>query len=312
MTSPSGRGPLRLSYNGITSDFQSDDGGSIPPSRSMVEKLQVPTQAPPHTWAGYSGPWIENAFQKYYAEHGVKTDRIYIPICWTDNYLANGFRAPLWTTLWLNQTLRQDKKYFTVVQNDDGILESIPKWADVLVFAAGGVGNIPIPLLKEDLQPYQRKDIERPIQLCFTGSIMACESARGHAVGKLMTMMRPNWSFSEKLPYESFFKQLNESVFSLCPRGYGRTSFRLYESLGMGAIPVYVWDDIEWLPYKEILDWSGLAVSINVRDIDRLPEILDSHTPEMIAAKQKKIRKLYHHYFTAEAVCEYIFKRLAI
>ena len=45
------------------------------------------------------------------------------------------------------------------------------------------------------------------------------------------------------------FKQLiSESYFSL-PRGYGPTSFRLYESIKSGTVPVYISDE-HFLPYK--------------------------------------------------------------
>lgn len=34
------------------------------------------------------------------------------------------------------------------------------------------------------------------------------------------------------------------SVFHLCPRGNGPTSYRLYESLQAGTIPIYVWEEV--------------------------------------------------------------------
>jgi len=33
------------------------------------------------------------------------------------------------------------------------------------------------------------------------------------------------------------------SKFALCPRGYGKTSFRIQEALQYGAIPVYISDE---------------------------------------------------------------------
>src|SRR5690606_4276283 len=62
---------------------------------------------------------------------------------------------------------------------------------------------------------------------------------------------------------------MSRTVFALCPRGYGKTSFRLYESMQMGCVPVYIYDD-PWLPYTDILDWSELAVLCHVSELSRL------------------------------------------
>ena len=38
----------------------------------------------------------------------------------------------------------------------------------------------------------------------------------------------------------------------LSPRGWGRTLFSLCETIRLGNIPIYIWDDIPWIPYKSI------------------------------------------------------------
>ena len=47
-----------------------------------------------------------------------------------------------------------------------------------------------------------------------------------------------------------FQQIMSESYFSICPRGYGPTSFRLYESIAAGVVPVYI-SDSHFLPYAE-------------------------------------------------------------
>ena len=42
--------------------------------------------------------------------------------------------------------------------------------------------------------------------------------------------------------------RLNEATYVVAPRGYGRSSFFLYECLAAGALPIYVYDDEPWLP----------------------------------------------------------------
>jgi hypothetical protein len=48
----------------------------------------------------------------------------------------------------------------------------------------------------------------------------------------------PNW---EEL--------IRGSVFHLCPRGNGPTSYRLFESLQAGTIPIYIWEEVRLLPF---------------------------------------------------------------
>ena len=45
---------------------------------------------------------------------------------------------------------------------------------------------------------------------------------------------------------------MRDSLFSLCPRGYGPTSFRLYESIQLGSIPVYIAEDDEHIALSRI------------------------------------------------------------
>ena len=62
-----------------------------------------------------------------------------------------------------------------------------------------------------------------------------------------------------------FVELMSRSVFALCPRGYGRTSYRMYEALQLGCIPVYIHDE-SWLPYADELDWREFAVLVPLAD----------------------------------------------
>jgi hypothetical protein len=91
----------------------------------------------------------------------------------------------------------------------------------------------------------------------------------------------------------------------LAPRGYGRSSFRFFEAMLLNVIPVYFWDDIEWLPYKDILDYSTFSVSIHEKDIPRTYEILTSISNEKYANMIEELNKV-RQYFTLEYMAEYI------
>jgi hypothetical protein len=70
---------------------------------------------------------------------------------------------------------------------------------------------------------------------------------------------------------------LSRSAFVLCPRGHGPSSYRLFETLAAGRVPVVVSD--RWLPPPRI-DWQSCSVRVAERDVAHIPRILDSLQPE--------------------------------
>lgn len=66
------------------------------------------------------------------------------------------------------------------------------------------------------------------------------------------------------------------SKFSICPRGCGLSSYRLFESMSLGVAPVIIADG--WEPPAGI-DWS-FALFVRESDVRRLDAILRSHESE--------------------------------
>ena len=114
------------------------------------------------------------------------------------------------------------------------------------------------------------------------------------------SMWTPNVSIDKQ---NKFVEITCNSKFVLCPRGYGRNSFRFYEVLNLGCIPIYVWDDIEWLPYE--INYEKFCISINIKDLHKLKEILskiDSIEYNEMILEYNKIKYL----FTLDGVYDYI------
>ena len=64
-----------------------------------------------------------------------------------------------------------------------------------------------------------------------------------------------------------------DSKFVLCPRGSGTSSFRLFETLAAGRVPVIISDD--WLPIPGP-DWRACAVRVPERNANAIPDMLES------------------------------------
>jgi hypothetical protein len=66
------------------------------------------------------------------------------------------------------------------------------------------------------------------------------------------------------------------SRFVLCPRGAGPSSYRIFETMAAGRVPVILSDS--WVPPRGPA-WDQCALIINESDIGALPRILRDHAP---------------------------------
>lgn len=76
---------------------------------------------------------------------------------------------------------------------------------------------------------------------------------------------------------------LARSKFILCPRGLGASSWRLFETMRIGRVPVVISDD--WVPPMGI-NWDSFLVQVPERDIRLIPSILTEIEDEWIARSQ--------------------------
>ena len=112
-----------------------------------------------------------------------------------------------------------------------------------------------------------------------------------------------------KTAADMFVEATLQSKFCLAPRGYGRGSFRFYEAMLLDTIPVYFWDDQEWLPYKDIIDYTTFTVSIQEKDIEKTYNILESISKETYESMMEHMKR-YRNMFTLGGMCEYILLRI--
>lgn len=69
----------------------------------------------------------------------------------------------------------------------------------------------------------------------------------------------------------SYLEAILDSHFVLCPRGHGSSSFRLFETMQMGRVPVILSDD--WVPPRGPA-WADFSVRVSEERVRELPEIL--------------------------------------
>ena len=257
----------------------------------------------------HEGEYLEDALHRFFQEFTVRgnnIDRYYIPVSWTTVYNDNLDIAELRALI---KGLDDGKKYFTVCQRALGIGINLP--ADCLLFSAGRNHGIPIPLVSSKI-PVLGPDPVRDIYCSFVGSDTHPIRKRlaktfGSKKDYHIEILKTSDVNPSKVP--NYIDVMRRSKFSFCPRGFGPTSFRLYEALQLGSIPVYISDD-HVLPWGDVINWNNLCVIVKSDDIhsisDRLSAITDERREEMLLYA----RAMYQDFFTIPAVCRNIIKRL--
>ncbi|MFC1878380.1 exostosin family protein [Chloroflexota bacterium] len=100
---------------------------------------------------------------------------------------------------------------------------------------------------------------------------------------------------------QAFFYNIRDSDYTLCVRGSGNFSARLYETLALGRIPIFVDTDCI-LPYDHLVDWRRYTLWVDQREIDRLPHMLLDFHHSLSAADfielQFKIRQFWQQWLS--------------
>lgn len=102
---------------------------------------------------------------------------------------------------------------------------------------------------------------------------------------------------------EGYVKNIIESDYTLCVRGYGNNSIRFFEALCCGRIPVFVNTDCV-LPFDFLIDWKKYCVWVEEDEIHKIPEkVLEFHNKlsnEEFKTLQVAIRNIWKTYFTPQ------------
>lgn len=217
-------------------------------TKRMIEVFRAFNQDAAHPFP--YPPDNECIFEQWYCQQFKEEDareRIYLPIYWTGYYVRNQYGKDTAAIKHLQgylNNLDKSKKYYTICQYDDGILNDL-SGLDIRVYSMSGEPmDVALPLI---CPPHKVSfEVERDIFMCFVGRLT-------HPLrNKLIEQYGKDpecYVTSRAHSIEEYCKVMARSVFALCPRGYGPTSFRVAEALQFGTIPIYISDKMI-LPYN--------------------------------------------------------------
>jgi hypothetical protein len=251
------------------------------------------------------GELIEEFADRYYRDKPDANGFSYIPLHWCAWHVNNGYGKQKDACVRLLQDLPKGR-YFTIAQYDGGTLIDdflTEKGCVTFVCDCKIERNIIIPLLC-DPHPVKRDDYT-PFLCSFVGSFNT------HPVRPALRDMyqrAPGFYFGHR-DTVLFRNVMRQSRFTLCPRGSGITSFRLYEALQVGSIPIYV-SDIFRCPFEGKIDWKEICLFFKLEEIGNIEQtvkaIPEKRVNEMRAAGQRAVEK----YFNLRGTCDEILEVL--
>lgn len=292
--------------------------------------LEVPKEFQPNyisTYPQYSaGKNMEEIFFNYLSSNKdkINTEYIYIPIFWTSYYILKNYGQNISSLIHWLEKLDTSKKYFTIVQYSAGIMVSKELfYLPIKVFSAGGgginvlsdsVSSYTFFNMKRDLFNGARSDHVLPL-ICYPEfpNLNLNKNIYCSFMGRLDThpcrcfmykllKNEKNFLFFKSLGYNKYKDLINNSIFTLCPRGYGYTSFRLFEAILAISIPIYIWENEITLPYQELLDYNEFCVIVHSSKIKNIPSILKKINIDSFQKKLKQIRNC----FTYQKMFDYV------
>lgn len=286
----------------------------------------------------YCNPYQKEYFEEYfYKKFFLKLkncnfynyEYIYIPINWT--YFTFNISKDIDKKNQCQKMINNldpKYKYFTVCTHDNSprlILPPNTKNFTASYFDINmnqNIENIPIPLIVQT----QIRDVIRNLDIninCSKEYLASFIGYNNNSYRKDLLRYVNNKNFFvniiesnnlkhkyTSLDIKHFISKSLKSHFILCPRGKSPTSFRLYESMQMLRVPVYI-SDIFWLPWENEIDWNSMCIFVKPNNVNNLEEILYKELESgNFQKKISYIQKIYDKYFSFEFTFNKILKNI--
>lgn len=162
--------------------------------------------------------------------------------------------------------------------------------------------DYPLPLICQP-HKYQFSE-ERNIFASFVGRLT-------HPIReKMMNVLAGQCGYltsNNILSTQEYCEIMAKSIFTLCPRGYGQTSFRICEALQYGSIPVYISDNF-LIPNND--NFEDYGVLIKSEDVENINSILSTITPAEMTRKWQNGKKIYNEKFSFQGCKDVILSQI--
>ena len=167
-----------------------------------------------------------------------------------------------------------------------------------------------------------RNVVER-VQRTLRGQIAPWSKLRGEAVRTLQASPDIDTRFvlrrrfggnAGAMEREQYARNMLACDYALVARGRGNFSFRLYEAMSAGAIPVFIDSDCR-LPFDDVIPYRQLFVWVPASDVssiaDHVAQFHAAHDAESLLTHRRCIREVYDRYLEPLAFHAELASRMA-
>ncbi len=279
---------------------------------NVDKKFQIRQKAhnyPPHS--AYCGVEIE--FYDWLQRHPDlltddprQADRHYLPVFWTNWHIAHQYgkegREELAAEL--KRVMIDPAKTFTLCQYADGPLVATGA-IEVYLSSRGGEQGRDMPLLCAPHLFEKKKRVRR----FLAGFVGRMDTHPLRAELSRLTAEDGDFRFTDGYVSERFFiEDCLQSYAALCPRGFGGGSYRFFEAMQLGVVPVHI-GNTDIRPFKELVPWEEM--SFYFATPAEAVAVLKNTPKDLLAAMGQKARNFWYGYFYDGRWCGLLVKEQA-
>lgn len=233
---------------------------------------------------------VEQDFLEYVLAHdgliaqsADAADWHYLPVYWTRWHLNHNYGETGLSELQreVDRVMLDDRRTFTICQYDDGPLVDLGA-ATVFLASRRTSQGIDIPLLcSAHREPVPRR--RKKYLASFVGRL-STHPVRQEMLDALKHR-RDVYICDGRKGTSFFVRTMLRSRIALCPRGYGGSSFRFFEAMQLGVVPLLI-GDLDTRPFKRFIDWG--QCSFFTQSASSVGSILDRLKPLDLTAMGRR------------------------
>ena len=249
-------------------------------------------------------------------------DWYYLPIFWTRWSLNNNYASSNIDILKkeIDKLVFPPEKTFTLCQYADGPAVDL---GETIIFLASRKykKGYDIPLLckphqthesffegiLKSINPFREKQFKKKYKASFRGRLNT---------HPLRAELYKEFKGSENLlinvkeiSSKKFVKEILESEIILCPRGHGGNSFRFYEAMQLGVVPMLI-GDIDTRPFKTQIDWDDC--SFFLKSTEEVKDTINDVTSDKLSDMSFKAKDTYDKKLAYGKWCNLLIEELRL
>lgn len=231
----------------------------------------------------------------------------YLPIYWNRWFLTNDDRSGRGRfNDDIQAAILERERTFVVAEYDPLGLQPDVDLSGLTIFTANRMadnGTIDIPLLLHEHE------------LPFPGPKRLLASFVGHLdthpirreMEDALRGQHTCYVTNEPHGIDDFVRVIQESYVALAPRGDGAQSFRFYEAMQAGVVPLYL-SDIDARPFQSWIDWDSMSFFLD--NVTALPSFLATLDRQELLQMGRLAQRTWYQHLRYGAWCPYLLREL--